>query len=74
MWSAVQFSRVSVTPQPGHAVPMARATTWSRARLYCDPYAAFCSGVLFAHLAFDLRGRGLIACWCSAAHCRLQKA
>jgi hypothetical protein len=62
MWSAVAFSRVSITPQPGHGVPMAWATTRSRVRRYSLPYAAFCSGVFSAQRVGVLRGRGAIAC------------
>jgi hypothetical protein len=62
MWSAVQFSLVRITPHMGQLVPMAAVTTWSRARLYCAPYACRTACVLGAHRVGARRGRGLVAC------------
>jgi hypothetical protein len=62
MWSAVQFSRVSVTPQPGHGVPMAWATSLSRVLRYSLPYAARCCSVFGAHRVRTRRGRGFVVC------------
>jgi len=60
MWSAVQFSRVSVTPQPGHGVPTASATSRALARLYSLlSYARRCCSVFSPHRVGVRRGRGL---------------